>query len=140
MSSTDTRPGRHRLALDVPAPAAGVAGGRHAGGPRRAAGRRPSLVPRSVTVVAATVGAVFVLGVDRESPAPLPHPDAPDAGALTAPALQPVVPAPDEQLPARLAAVPAGVTGGDIAGAHTAGFASLPAGPDVVRARVAVAR
>jgi hypothetical protein len=80
-------------------------------------------MPRSAAVVAATVGAVLVLGVQErvELPAPRPHPDAP------APALEPVIPAPRDGRPARIDPVPAGVTGRAIAGAHAAGSASVGA-------------
>lgn len=102
MSSTVTPRGRHRLAEPV---------------------RPPALLPRSATVIAATVGAVIVLGVQErvEMPAPRPHPDAPVA------AYEPVVPAPRDGRPARIDPVPAGVTGRAIAGAHTTGSASVGA-------------
>jgi energy-converting hydrogenase Eha subunit F len=110
VTSTDTQRGRHRLAEPV---------------------RRPALMPRSVTVVAATVGAVVVLGVQEGSrlPAPRPHPDAP---TQTMSALEPVVPAQRSGRPARIdpahvGTVPAGVTGRAIAGAHTSGFAPIRA-------------
>ena len=80
-------------------------------------------MPRSATVVAATVGAVLALGVQQRAdvPAPRPHPDAPVA------ALQPVIPAPRDGRPARIDPVPAGVTGAAIAGAHATGAAALSA-------------
>ncbi len=96
MTSTDTRRGRHRRAEPV---------------------RLPALLPRSATVVAATVGAVLVLGVQEHGPlsAPRPHPD------LVTPALEPVIPEP------RVDPVPAGLTGRSIAGAHATGSASVRA-------------
>lgn len=134
MSSTDTTHGRHRLVVDGPAV---TQTGRHAvvpPSPRRPglvptaspspSPRRPSLVPRSVTVIAATVGAVLAVSVDQQVPAPRPHPDAPGSLAgqnVAGPALEPVVPAQDDGRPARLAALPAGVTGHALAGAHLAG-------------------
>ena len=98
VSSSDAPRGRHRLAVQ-----------------RRI--RRPALMPRSATVIAATVGAVLVLGVQErvELPAPRSHPDAP------APALEPVIPAQRDGRPARIDPVPAGVTGRAIAGAHATG-------------------
>jgi hypothetical protein len=80
-------------------------------------------MPRSMTVVAATVGAVFALGLDHQvdMPAPRPHPDAP------APALEPVIPVQRDGRPARIDPVPAGVTGRAIAGAHAAGSAPVRA-------------
>lgn len=134
MTSTDTSCGRHRLVVAGARPEA----------PRSV--RRPaSLLPRSATVVAVTVGAVLVLGVQErvELPAPRPHPDAPRSD-LAGPAFEPVVPAPRDGRPARIASaalsaalnsaalssaaldpVPAGVTGRAIAGAHATGSASL---------------
>ena len=105
MTSTDTPRGRHRLAEPV---------------------RRPALLPRSMTVVAVTVGAVLTLGAQERAqvPAPRPHPDAP-ARAMSA--LEPVIPAPRDGRPARIDAVPAGVTGAAIAGAHATGSASVRA-------------
>ena len=83
--------------------------------------RRPSLLPRSAGVVAATVGAVLVLGVqsDPAVPAPRPHPDAPERAAS---ALEPVIPAPREEARMR-AARP--VTGASVAGAHLQGAVRL---------------
>jgi hypothetical protein len=77
-----------------------------------------------MTVVAATVGAVFALGLDHqvEMPAPRSHPD-----AAPAPALEPVIPVQRDGRPARIDPVPAGVTGRAIAGAHTNGFAPVRA-------------
>jgi hypothetical protein len=77
-----------------------------------------------MTVVAATVGAVFALGLDHqvEMPAPRPHPD-----AAPAPALEPVIPVQRDGRPARIDPVPAGVTGRAIAGAHTNGSAPVRA-------------
>jgi hypothetical protein len=105
VTSTATQRGRHRLAEPV---------------------RRPALLPRSVTVVAATVGAVVVIGVQERPglPAPRPHPDAP---ASTMSALEPVIPAQRDGRPARIDTVPAGVTGSAIAGAHASGAASVRA-------------
>ena len=62
VSSADVPRGRHRLVEPV---------------------RRPSLLPRSAGVVAATVGAVLVLGIQSGPavPAPRPHPDAPERAA-----------------------------------------------------------
>lgn len=93
MSSADVPRGRHRLVEPV---------------------RRPSLLPRSAGVVAATVGAVLALGMqaDPAVPAQRPHPDAPERAAS---ALQPVVPAPREE--ARLRSLEP-VTGASVAGAH----------------------
>ena len=76
--------------------------------------RRPSLLPRSAGVVAATVGAVLVLGVQADPaalPAQRPHPDAPERAA----ALEPVIPAPREEARLRSAGP---VTGASVAGAH----------------------
>ena len=105
MTSTDTPRGRHRLAEPV---------------------RRPALLPRSLTVVAATVGAVVVLGVQgrMELPAPRPHPD---AATPSMSALEPVIPVQRDGRPARVDPVPAGVTGRAIAGAHATGSAALSA-------------
>ncbi len=75
---------------------------------------RPALLPRSAGVVAATVGAVLVLGVQSEPAAPSPHPDAPERAAS---ALEPVIPAPREEAAARFRAA-GPVTGASIAGAH----------------------
>jgi hypothetical protein len=119
VSSTGTRQGRHRLALDGPR------ADHRAAAWRPAPDRRPSLVPRSVTVVAATVGAVLALGVDQELPLPAPHPDA-SVPSAAGPALEPVVPVRGDGPPARVASVPTPVTGQAIAGAHGLGFASLP--------------
>jgi hypothetical protein len=104
VTSTAVQRGRHRLAEPV---------------------RRPALLPRSMTVVAATVGAVVVMGVQERPglPAPRPHPDAP---ASTMSALEPVIPAQRDGRPARID-VPAGVTGSAIAGAHASGVASVRA-------------
>jgi hypothetical protein len=104
VSSTDAPRGRHRLAVERTV-------------------RRPALMPRSATVVAATVGAVIVLGVQErvELPAPRPHPGAPVS------ALEPVIPAQRDGRPARIDPVPAGVTGRAIAGAHAIGSASVGA-------------
>jgi hypothetical protein len=115
VTSTDIPRGRHRLAEPV---------------------RRPALLPRSVTVVAATVGAVLVLGAQErvELPAPRPHPDAP---TQIISALEPVIPAPREERPAEIAPVPAGVTGRSIAGAHATGSASVRALDAVSAARSA---
>jgi hypothetical protein len=73
--------------------------------------------------VAATVGAVLVLGVQERGPlsTPRPHPD------LAAPALQPVIPEPGDGRSARVDSVPAGLTGRSIAGAHATGSASVRA-------------
>ena len=91
VSSADVPRGRHRLVEPVP---------------------RPSLLPRSAGVVAATVGAVLALGIQAEPlPAQRPHPDAPERAA----ALEPVIPAPREE--ARLRAGER-VTGASVAGAH----------------------
>lgn len=118
MTSTDTSCGRHRLVRpEDPRPA-----------------RRPAaLLPRSATVVAVTVGAVLVLGVQEriDLPAPRPHPDAPQSD-LAGPAFEPVVPAPRDGRPARIDSaaldpVPVGVTGAAIAGAHMTGSASVGA-------------
>jgi hypothetical protein len=84
-----------------------------------------------MTVVAATVGAVFALGAPERVEVPAPRPQ-PDAAAPSVSALQPVIPAPRDGRPARLdpvqvAAVPAGVTGRAIAGAHATGNASVRA-------------
>jgi len=105
VTSTDIPRGRHRLAEPV---------------------RRPALLPRSVTVVAATVGAVIVMGVQQrpELAAPRPHPD---AATPTMSALEPVIPAQRDGRPARIDPVPAGVTGSAIAGAHATGVASVRA-------------
>jgi hypothetical protein len=105
VTSTDIPRGRHRLVEPV---------------------SRPSLLPRSATVVAATVGAVLVLGVQErlELPAPRSHPDAP---APVRSALEPVIPAPRDGRPARIDPVPAGLTGREIAGAHTSGAAAVRA-------------
>jgi hypothetical protein len=100
-------------------------------------------LPRSATVIAATVGAVLALGAQERPHVPAPrHPDAP---APSVSALQPVIPAPREDRPAQIDAgwintVPAGVTGRTIAGAHASGTASMRAldalrGPDVVGPR-----
>jgi hypothetical protein len=99
VTSTDTPRGRHRRAEPV---------------------RFPALLPRSATVVAATVGAVLVLGGQERAPlsAPRPQPD------LAAPVLEPVIP---EPRPARVDPVPAGLTGRSIAGAHATGSASVRA-------------
>jgi hypothetical protein len=93
VSSADVPRGRHRLVETV---------------------RRPSLLPRSAGVVAATVGAVLVLGVqpDPGVPAPRPHPDVPERAAS---ALEPVIPAPREEARLRAAGP---VTGASVAGAH----------------------
>lgn len=95
MPSTETPGGRHRLVEPF---------------------RRPALLPRSANVVAATVGAVLVLGVQgrADAPAPPPPPEAPQLSAL-----QPVVLGPDPR-PA-----PVTVTGGTIAGAHLSATASV---------------
>ncbi len=95
VSSADVPRGRHRLVEPV---------------------RRPSLLPRSAGVVAATVGAVLVLGIQSGPavPAPRPHPDAPERAAS---ALEPVIPAPREEAAARLRAA-GPVTGASVAGAH----------------------
>ena len=79
-----------------------------------------------MTVVAATVGAVVVLGTQQSpgTPASRPHPDGP---TLTVSALEPVIPAQRDGRPARIDTVPAGVTGGSIAGAHATGVASVRA-------------
>jgi hypothetical protein len=79
--------------------------------------RRPSLLPRSAGVVAATVGAVLVLGTQPDAgvPAPRPHPDAPGRAAS---ALEPVIPAPREEEAARLRSEGGPVTGSSVAGAH----------------------
>ena len=81
-------------------------------------------MPRSATVVAATVGAGFALGLDQQLPAPRPHPDAPGHGDpardIAGPALEPVIPAQDDGPSARLAALPGGVSGRAIAGMHPA--------------------
>ena len=92
MSSADVPRGRHRLVEPV---------------------RRPSLLPRSAGVVAATVGAVLVLGIQSGPavPAPRPHPDAPERAAS---ALEPVIPAPREEAAERFRSV----TGASVAGAH----------------------
>ena len=92
MSSADVPCGRHRLVEPV---------------------RRPSLLPRSAGVVAATVGAVFVLSVqpDAAVPAQRPGPDAPERAAS---AFEPVIPAPREEAAERLRSV----TGASVAGAH----------------------
>ena len=105
VTSTDTQRGRHRLAEPA---------------------RRPALLPRSATVVAVTVGAVVVLGVQErpQLPAQRPHPDAP---ASTLSALEPVIPAQRDGRAARIDPVPVGVTGSAIAGAHATGFASVRA-------------
>jgi hypothetical protein len=87
-------------------------------------------MPRSVTVIAATVGAVFALGAQQrvELPAPRPHPE---AARPTMSALEPVIPAPREDVPAVIDparfAVPGEVTGRAIAGAHLSGTASVRA-------------
>jgi hypothetical protein len=90
-----------------------------------------------MTVVAATVGAVFALGAQEGVEVPAPRPQ-PDAAAPSVSALQPVIPAPRDGRPARIdpvqiAAVPAGVTGRAIAGAHAIGSAPVRA-LDVLRA------
>jgi hypothetical protein len=94
VSSADVPRGRHRLVEPV----------------------RPSSLPRSAGVVAATVGVVLALGVqpDPGVPAPRPHPDAPERAAS---ALEPVIPAPREEAAARLRAN-GPVTGASVAGAH----------------------
>jgi hypothetical protein len=82
--------------------------------------RRPSLLPRSAGVVAATVGAVLVLGIQADPGVPAPrHPDAPERAAS---ALEPVIPAPREE--ARLRST-APVTGASVAGAHLQGAGPL---------------
>jgi hypothetical protein len=109
VTSSDTSRARHRLVEPV---------------------RRPALLPRSATVVAATVGAVLALGAQERTHVPAPrHPDAP---APSVSALQPVIPAPREDSRAPIDAgwidtVPAGVTGRAIAGAHASGTASMRA-------------
>ena len=120
VSSIDSPRGRHRLAGGGPRP---EDRGRHVAVTQEASAPRPALLPRSLTVVAAAVGAVFALGVDQQvdMPAPRPHPDAPAA------ALEPVVPVQRDGRPARIDPVPAGVTGRAIAGAHAAGSASMRA-------------
>lgn len=120
MTSTDTPRGRHRLVEPV---------------------RRPALLPRSATVIAATVGAVLALGTQERVDVPAPrHPDAPTPSVS---ALQPVIPAPREEGRTQIDAgwidtVPAGVTGRTIAGAHASGAASLRA-LDALRASDVVA-
>jgi hypothetical protein len=96
VSSADVPRGRHRLVEPV---------------------RRPSLLPRSAGVVAATVGTVLALGAPSNSsvPAPRPHPDAPERAAS---ALEPVIPAPREEEAARFRAHAGPVTGASVAGAH----------------------
>jgi hypothetical protein len=102
VSSADVPRGRHRLVEPV---------------------GRPSLLPRSAGVVAATVGAVLVLGIqaDPAVPAPRPHPDAPERAAA---ALQPVIPAPREEAAARLRDG-GPITGASVAGAHLQATARL---------------
>jgi hypothetical protein len=92
VTSADFPRGRHRLVEPV---------------------RRPSLLPRSAGVVAATVGAVLALAVqpDLAVPAQRPNPDAPERAAS---ALEPVIPAPREEAAERLRSV----TGASVAGAH----------------------
>ena len=92
VSSADVPRGRHRLVEPV---------------------RRPSLLPRSAGVVAATVGAVLALAVqpDLTVPAQRPSPDAPERAAS---ALEPVIPAPREEAAERFRSV----TGASVAGAH----------------------
>lgn len=110
MISSDTPRGRHRLVEGAP---------------------RPALMPRSATVVAATVGVVLTMAVQGEAelPAPLPQPDMPVS------ALQPVVLEP----PIGYAdPVPAAVTGRSIAGAHATGSAVVR--PDVPAAPVEIPR
>ena len=104
MISSDTPRGRHRLVEDA---------------------RRPALMPRSATVVAATVGVVLTMGVQGEAelPAPRPQPDVPVS------ALQPVVLDPHAGY---ADPVPAARTGRSIAGAHATG--SAVARPDAVPA------
>ena len=92
MSSADVPRGRHRLVEPA---------------------GRPSLLPRSAGVVAATVGAVLVLAVHPEAtvPARRPNPDAPERAAS---ALEPVIPAPREEAAERFRSL----TGASVAGAH----------------------
>jgi hypothetical protein len=96
VTSADVPRGRHRLAEPV---------------------RRHSLLPRSAGVVAATVGAVLVFGVqpDPAVPAPRPHPDAPGRAVS---ALEPVIPSPREEAAARFRPHAVPVTGASVAGAH----------------------
>jgi hypothetical protein len=91
---------------------------------RLATPRRPALLPRSANVVAATVGAVLVLGVQERSELPSPRPH-PDAGSRAVAALEPVVPAQREGRPAQFA--PAPVSASVIAGAHLQGSAPMRA-------------
>jgi hypothetical protein len=109
VTSSDTPRGRHRLAEPV---------------------RRPALLPRSASVVAATVGAVLALGAQDRLDVPAPRP--PAAPSPSVAALQPVIPAPREGRPAQIDAgwihtVPAGVTGRAIAGAHASASAPMRA-------------
>jgi hypothetical protein len=93
--------------------------GRH----RLAERARPAALPRSLNVVAATVGAIVALAApgryaEYQNAHPhRPHPDAPTSTTVSA--LEPVIPIPaprDGRLADRLAAAP--VTGGAIAGTH----------------------
>lgn len=107
VTSADVPRGRHRLVEPV---------------------RRPSLLPRSAGVVAATVGAVLVFGVqpDPTVPAPRPHPDAPGRAVS---ALEPVIPSPREEAAARFRPHAVPVTGASVAGAHLQATVHLgPAG------------
>ncbi len=110
MISSDTPRGRHRLVEDA---------------------RRPALMPRSATVVAATVGVVLTMAVQGEAelPAPRPQPDVPVS------ALQPVV---LEPRAGYADPVPAALTGRSIAGAHATGSATVR--PDVPPAPVDIPR
>lgn len=99
MISFDTSRGRHRLVETA---------------------RRPALLPRSATVVAATVGVVLGLGAQDEVKKPVPPPSA----DLPVSALQPVVPDPRD---GRAEPVPAALHGRAIAGAHPTGSAVVPA-------------
>ena len=85
--------------------------------------RRPSLLPRSATAVAATVGAVLALsGQGRPEVLAVRPPQAPPVPAMSA--LQPVIPAQrDARVPERVAPV----DGRALAGVHVTGSAGLRA-------------